>query len=115
MAAAPPGSRRAGHSSHAGAWLASDSPSFRGASRTSEPGIQKQAPNLYLDFGSGATCRPGMTAKLHRRLHTRASRAAAGTRRRAHPTCPRPRLIIAFPRALSTIANDLVLPLIFLI
>jgi hypothetical protein len=35
--------------------------SFRGASEASEPGIQKQFPNSYLDSGSGAARRPGMT------------------------------------------------------
>jgi malto-oligosyltrehalose trehalohydrolase len=37
------------------------SPSFRGASETSEPGIQGQTPSINLDSGSGASHRPGMT------------------------------------------------------
>ncbi len=37
------------------------SPSFRGASETSEPGIQKPAPNKDVDSGRGPTGRPGMT------------------------------------------------------
>jgi 2-oxo-3-hexenedioate decarboxylase len=37
--------------------------SFRGASKGSEPGIQKRPQNLHLDSGSGLKGRPGMTAK----------------------------------------------------
>jgi hypothetical protein len=29
-----------------------------------EPGIQRLAPNLHLDSGSGAARRPGMTAEI---------------------------------------------------
>ena len=35
--------------------------SFRGASATSEPGIQKQESRMRLDSGSGPAGRPGMT------------------------------------------------------
>jgi phosphomethylpyrimidine synthase len=46
-------------------WRAiSSDESFRGASEASEPGIQKAAPNMGLDSGSGAARRPGMT-KTH--------------------------------------------------
>jgi protein ImuA len=37
------------------------SPSFRGASAASEPGIQNRVPNKPLDSGFGPACRPGMT------------------------------------------------------
>jgi excinuclease ABC subunit B len=39
------------------------SPSFRGASEASEPGIQKHARSQHLDSGSGPAGRPGMTDK----------------------------------------------------
>jgi len=39
-----------------------DNPSsFRGASEAREPGIQNQAPCMYLDSGSAPAARPGMT------------------------------------------------------
>ncbi len=37
------------------------SPSFRGASAVSEPGIQRQGSSVVLDSGFGASRRPGMT------------------------------------------------------
>jgi hypothetical protein len=42
-------------------YLVSLNSSFRGASATSEPGIQNKLPNSHLDSGFGASRRPGMT------------------------------------------------------
>jgi hypothetical protein len=82
----PPAPRHAAGSGHA-AWLAipddhrgADRGACRGMARLQFPVIPGREQNertrnpetgteFVPDFGSGATCRPGMTAKLHRRLH----------------------------------------------
>jgi excinuclease ABC subunit B len=68
--------------------------SFRGASKASEPGIQKQTPNKHLDSGSGPAGRPGMTGESglqpppDNSFERRADFSAAHTARKSTPKFP---------------------------
>ena len=68
--------------------------SFRGASKASEPGIQKQTLSKHLDSGSGPAGRPGMTGESglqpppDNSFDRRADFSAAHTARKSTPKFP---------------------------